>query len=111
MCTEEEKSNIAKKLREYEGCNLLGLYSIVLGDGEKRNTYRLYQELADLISPKGTEAAPKPRKTCGCCAYYNEFQGEDYGTCYSTFVYSNTSLPDFFVSFNSKACHGFKSRA
>ena len=47
----EERREVAGRLRDCSGHGLLGLYSAVLGEGEKNRTYALYSKLADLIDP------------------------------------------------------------
>lgn len=52
MITNDERRDIVERLKSERIPNLLGLYSAILGDEEKNNTYKLYQKLIKLIEPQ-----------------------------------------------------------
>lgn len=49
MYSTEERERIANALESENPASLLKLYRIVLGEGEKNNTHKLFVKLADLI--------------------------------------------------------------
>lgn len=52
MITDDERRDIVERLKSEKIPNLLGLYSAILGEEEKNNTYKLYQKLIKLIEPQ-----------------------------------------------------------
>ena len=52
MIIDDERRDIVERLKSEKIPNLLGLYSAILGEEEKNNTYKLYQKLIKLIEPQ-----------------------------------------------------------
>lgn len=55
MITDDERRDIVERLKSERIPNLLGLYSAILGEEEKNNTYKLYQKLIKLIEPQSSK--------------------------------------------------------
>lgn len=60
MYSTEERERIANALESENPASLLKLYRIVLGEGEKNNTTKLFKKLADLIRDNPSEKKDVP---------------------------------------------------
>lgn len=69
--TNEDRKQVAERLRKRERRDLLGLYACVLGTGSKNNTYRLYERLADLIEPDDRDGSQTRDGSDTTCSPYD----------------------------------------